>query len=138
MDKYIEKIRELKRENMKLKKYKVFVEKSKDSKSIYDQIKNLQIKLEKKDALETRCKHLLSENKILQSKVSKLQRSELSFANKSNFYKQQIEINQLEENIEKLKDEYKNTFERNKKLEMIVEKLADVFSLCEFDAELSD
>ena len=144
MDKYIEKIRELKRENGKLKKYKVFVEKSKDSKSIYNELKGFKKESEQIPGLKKRCNELLSENKRLQSKISDLNNSQLSFANKSNFYKQQMQINKLEEEQIKLKEEYKDTFERNKTLEMIVEKLEPIFTLCEFgdqeesDAELSE
>ena len=144
MDKYIEKIRELKRENGKLKKYKVFVEKSKDTNTIYNEIKGFKKESEQIPGLKKRCNELLSENKRLQSKIFDLNNSQLSFANKSNFYKQQMQINKLEEDMRKLKEEYKDTFERNKILEMIVEKLEPIFTLCDFgdqeesDAELSE
>jgi len=132
MDKY-EKIRELKRENIKLKKYKNFVNKSKDTKEIYDKIKDLQEEFDKYQKCKKRCSDLLYENQTLQQTLLKLQQSELSFANKSNFYKQQMQINRLNENIEKLNHDYKQTFERNKDLEKVVEKLKDVFQLCDFE-----
>lgn len=142
MDKYIEKIKELRRENMKLKKYKLFVEKSKDSKSIYDEIKNLRNELNKYKNLGTELNRSKDLNLQLQTQIYKLQQSELSFANKSNFYRQQMEINDLEEEVEKQKtekdkiyDDHKDTFERNEKLEGIVDKLKN---LLKDVAELSD
>lgn len=127
MDKHIEKIRELKRDNNKLKKYKNFVEKSKDTKSIYDEIKNLKNQLEKYENLDQELQNCKLQISKYKTEISNLNKSELSFANKSNFYKQQMEINQLKDDKDKLNKNYKETFEKNKKLENIVEKLQDVF-----------
>ena len=137
-NKHIEKIRELKRENMKLKKYKTFVQKSKDSKEIYNEMKDLQNEVNKYQACKKHSEHLLYENKMLQAQVLKLEQSELSFANKSNFYKQQILINQLNETVENLNNNYKKTFEKNKKLEIIVNKLQSLFKFCKFSDDTDD
>lgn len=133
MDKYIEKIKELKRENHKLKKYKLFVEKSKDTNIIYNEIKDLQNQLAYYQNMETKFKHTLNLNLQLQTQIDSLLLSELTFANKTQFYRQQMEINQLEEKVEKQKTEkdkyyedHKDTFERNNKLQNIVNKLKDL------------
>ena len=135
MDKYIDKIRELRKENHKLKKYKVFVDKSKDSKSIYNEISNFQKEMGNFEILQKKYKSLDEENKKLKKLVGKLQDSELSFVNKNKFYHQQMKINELQEQINILKQEkdqiykdHEETFERNKILELIVEKLKDITS----------
>ena len=127
MDKYIKKIRELKRENIKLKKYKVFVEKNKDTKSIYNDIENYQKEIKKNKILVSDLKQFIIKNKELLIKINNLKNSELSFVNKSNFYKQQIEINILNEKIKnnekekvEINKQNENMYKRNKFLEDIL------------------
>lgn len=134
MDKYIEKIRMLKKENMKLKKYKIFVEKNKDTKLIYNEIKNLQNEENKYKILQKDFIFLQEENKLLSKQVLELKNSELSFANKNKFYKQQIQINSLEEDIKILNNEknqiyedHKDTFEKNKDMEIVINRLKNIF-----------
>lgn len=133
MDKYIDKIRELKKENYKLKKYKVFVDKNKDTKGIYKEITNLKNKSDDLEKLKKDFKSLEQENIQLKNQIKHLKDSELSFVNKSKFYQQQMKINDLESEIVTLQEEKKQiykdheeTFERNKILELIVQKLKDI------------
>lgn len=135
MDKYINKIHELKKENIKLKKYKIFVEKNKNTKSIYSEIENLQNEKTKFEILKQDFSKLNEENNILKSKILKFKESELSFANKNKFYSQQIEINNLKENIIKLEKEkkqiyedHRDTFKKNKDMQIIIDRLKNIFN----------
>lgn len=141
MDKYInlddsvklKKIIELKKEINKLKKYKNFVEKSKDTKQILDDIIFLQKEQEKYKELQKRYNDLLKENKLLSNNLDKLKQSELSFVNKNTFYHQEMTINSLKQKIqemerekEEIKENNKEILIKNEKLERVVDKIMEI------------